>query len=154
MKTGVIKHLEEKGHEIIKRENYKTKEERKELKKLLVTSDAFFMSSNAITLNGELVNVDGAGTRISYLINGPEEVYIIAGMNKIVKDVDEAIARIKTIAAPINCVRLNKDTPCANIGICGNCLKDTICCHTLITRCNTQNKGRIKVFLVGENLGY
>ena len=112
------------------------------------------MSSNAITLDGQLVNIDGLGNRVASLIHGPKNVVIVAGMNKVVKDVDTAIDRVHNEAAPPNAVRLGLDTPCAKYGYCCNCLSpDCICCETVITR-KSRIAGRIKVILVGETLGY
>ena len=120
----------------------------------VVTSDFFFMSSNAITLNGELVNIDGFGNRVACLITGPKNVIIVAGMNKITTDVNAAIDRVRNFASPPNTVRLGKNTPCAQYGKCGDCLcDDCICCQIVVTR-KSRQAGRIKVVLVGEELGY
>ena len=127
-----------------------------EIKKIMheaLSCDYYFMSSNAITTDGELVNIDGNGNRVAALIYGPENVIIIAGMNKIVRNVEEGISRTRNIAAPPNCIRLNKNTPCAANGVCGNCLKETICDQIVITRAS-RVPNRIKVILVGEELGF
>ena len=116
--------------------------------------DTYFMSSNAITEDGKLINIDGRGNRVAALIYGPKQIIIIAGMNKIAKDEASALDRIRNTAAPINAIRLNKNTPCAHTGQCHDCLSpDCICMQTVITR-NSAEKNRIKVILVGENLGY
>lgn len=128
-------------------------------------ADTYLCSSNAITENGELYNVDGLANRVTALTFGPKQVIVIAGFNKIVADLDEAILRVKTIAAPKNCVRLNKDTYCAK---CGHCVaveegkkdmtdgcnsKDRICRNFVVTA-KQQNPERMKVIIVGEELGY
>ena len=141
------------GHDLIIREQYKSPEEVKELKAKMINADTFLMSTNAITLDGELINIDGRGNRVSYLIYGPEQVIVIAGMNKVVKDVNAGLDRTRNIASPANTVRLNCDTPCAKIGRCGDCLEHTICCEMVITRASMIPR-RIKVILVGEELGY
>lgn len=128
-------------------------EENKKIMHDALSCDYYFMSSNAITHDGELVNIDGNGNRVAALIYGPENVVIIAGMNKVVKNVDEGISRTRNIAAPPNCVRLNKNTPCAVNGVCGNCLSNTICDQIVITRAS-RVPNRIKVILVGEELGF
>lgn len=112
------------------------------------------MSTDAITVGGELINIDGNGNRVACLCNGPDHVIIVAGMNKIVPDIQSGIARVRNIAAPPNGVRLNTNTPCAEYGRCVDCLTDDcMCCHTVVTRmCRVP--GRIKVILVGEELGY
>lgn len=141
------------GHELIIRENYTSPEELKECKARIVNSDAFIMSSNAITLDGELVNIDGRGNRVAFLIYGPDEVFVIAGMNKVVKNVEEGISRVRNIASPPNCIRLNRNTPCSKTGKCGDCYNDSICANIVVTRVS-MIPGRIKVILVGEELGY
>ena len=141
------------GHELIIRENYKTPEEEKELKSKLTNADFFLMSTNAITLDGELVNIDGRGNRVSYLIYGPDNVIVIAGMNKVVSSVEDGYRRIRNIATPPNCNRLDCKTPCATTGKCGECFTDSICCEFVTTRMS-RVPNRIKVILVGETLGY
>ncbi len=145
--------IKEAGHDLIVRENYKSDDEIRELKARTINADAFLMSTNAITLDGELINIDGRGNRVSYLIYGPDQVIVIAGMNKVVKDVDSGIDRTRNTASPANTVRLNCDTPCSKTGRCGDCLEHTICCEIVITRCS-MIPGRIKVILVGEDVGY
>lgn len=141
------------GHELIIRENYKTPEEEKELKSKLTNADFFLMSTNAITLDGELVNIDGRGNRVSYLIYGPDNVIVIAGMNKVVSTVEDGYRRIRNIATPPNCNRFDCKTPCATTGKCGECFTDSICCEFVTTRMS-RVPNRIKVILVGETLGY
>lgn len=119
-----------------------------------LAADYYLMSSNAITLDGKLVNIDGNGNRIAALIYGPRNVIVVAGMNKVVLDEDAALKRIRNEASPINTVRLNKNTPCSHTGKCADCLSDDcICCQALITRMS-RVPNRIKVILVGEELGY
>ena len=145
--------VEEAGHDLLRREKYVTPEEKRECFAKQTLADVFMMSTNAITLDGELVNIDGSGNRVACLSFGPNEVIVAAGMNKVVSNVEEGIARSRNFAAPPNTVRLGCDTPCAKIGQCGNCLNDTICCQIVVTRAS-RVPGRIKVILVGEELGY
>lgn len=117
-------------------------------------SDFYLMSSNAITLNGELINIDGTGNRVSALIFGPKKVIMIIGMNKVVPNVEAGIHRVQNTASPQNAIRLHKQTPCGIKGICGDCLSpDCMCMHTVITR-NSRDTDRLHIILVGENLGY
>lgn len=150
---GAKEAVEAAGHDLIRRENYKTEAEKKECVARQATADVFMTSTNAITLDGELVNIDGAGSRVWMLIYGPTDVIVVAGMNKVVTDVEAGIVRTRNFAAPPNTVRLNCDTPCAKTGKCGNCLDNTICCSTVVTRAS-RIPGRIKVILVGEELGF
>ena len=151
--SGLKQKIKDAGHDLIVRENYKSEEEVRELKAKMINADTFLMSTNAITLDGELINIDGRGNRVSYLIYGPDQVIVIAGMNKVVKDVPAGIDRTRNVASPANTVRLNCDTPCAKAGRCADCLDHTICCQIVVTRCSMV-PGRIKVILVGEELGY
>ncbi len=129
------------------------------------SADVYFSSANAITENGELYNVDGNANRIAAITFGPDSVVIVAGYNKIVPDLDSAVKRVKTCAAPPNGVRLGLDTYCAKEGHCVNmsgCDGDfadgcksagRMCCSYLVTS-HQRAKDRIKVILVGEKLGY
>jgi len=152
--AGVMEAVKNANYDIIDRDKAKTKEEQKDVFGKICGCDYFLMSSNAITLDGELVNVDGRGNRVSFLCFGPENVVIVAGMNKLVPDLESAIKRVRNMAAPPNTVRLNKNTPCSVNGSCADCLSpDCICAQTVITRLSAV-PNRIKVILVGEELGY
>ena len=152
--TGVLAELRAREDiTLYDRATATTPEENKQIMHDALSCDYYFMSSNAITVDGELVNIDGNGNRVAALIYGPDNVIILAGMNKIVKSVEEGISRTRNVASPQNCIRLNKDTPCKINGVCGNCLKDTICDQIVITRAS-RVPNRIKVILVGEELGF
>lgn len=120
-----------------------------------LTADVYLTSTNAVTMEGELVNIDGTGNRVAAMCFGPKKVIIIAGANKIAADEASALARIKTDACPPNCIRLGKTTPCAVTGKCGNCLTQgqTICAYTVTTRFSSI-PGRMCMILVNENLGF
>ncbi len=129
-------------------------EEENRILREAISSDTYFMSTNAITIDGELVNIDGRGNRIAALSFGPGSVIIIAGMNKVAPDLPSALARAKELAAAPNAIRLNLGTPCTITGRCGNCIGDkSICSNTIVTR-RSHYANRIKVILVGEELGY
>lgn len=116
--------------------------------------DAFITGANAISLDGQMVNIDGLGNRVSAIIFGPKLVVVIAGMNKVVDTLEDALRRAKTVAAPINEQRFLAQTPCAVTGICADCRsEDCICNHTVITR-HCRPSGRIHFILVGEELGF
>lgn len=140
-------------------------EEVPELYRKAFFADVYISSTNAVTEDGVLYNVDGNSNRIAAIAFGPKSVIIIAGYNKIVRNLDEAEIRVKTEAAPPNCIRLNCKTPCAETGECISLSKDChemadgckgdgrICCNYLISA-QQRHKNRIKVILVGEELGY
>ena len=152
--TGVIDHLKSGRYEFLDR--YKeglTQDEIKEIFRQSFLSDAYVTSTNAITENGEIYNVDGNGNRVAAMLYGPDKVIIVAGVNKIVPNVEEAIIRTKEYASPINAKRLNKETPCTKIGRCVECNSDNRICneYTLIKR--QIDKKRIHVIVLNDNLG-
>ena len=131
-----------------------TPEEKREVELKVFGSDYFLCSSNAITEDGILVNIDGNSNRVAAIAYGPLHVVMIVGMNKVAKDFDSALSRARNIAAPINAQRFPLDTPCKKNGSCANCKSmDTICCEFLVTRFS-RHAGRIHVILVNEELGY
>ncbi len=143
-----------------------TPEEQMEIYKQVIGIDYYFCSANAVTENGELLNVDGFANRISAISFGPKRVIMVVGVNKIVKDLNDAFLRVKKIAAPKNCVRLGIDNPCVKLGHCVSLLKNnnpdfTDGCKTLTRICRNylisgmqKDKERITVILCGEDLGY
>lgn len=154
--TGLLDAIRNSSHEVVlvERNAAKTPAEKKEIFLKSMASDYFLMSSNAITIDGELINIDGNGNRVACLIHGPEHVIIVAGMNKVVADVESGIARVRNVSAPANAARLGTKTPCGATGHCGNCdSPDCMCCQIVVTR-HSRHTGRIKVILVGETLGY
>ncbi len=150
--TGVIDYLNE-NKDIDYVDRYHTDNiEEVYLKSLTV--DCFITSTNAITLDGILYNVDGRGTRVAPFIFGPKKVYVICGVNKIVQNLDEAKARVEHIAAPANNIRLNRTNPCTTIGQCVHCNKEeTICNQYVITR-RSGVKDRIHILLINDSFGY
>lgn len=117
------------------------------------SADTFIASTNAVTLQGELVNIDGHGNRVSAMIFGPKQVIIVAGYNKIVEDEEAAKKRIREIAAPANSVRSHKQTPCSKTGSCQDCYsKDRIC--SSYVKINYDKEDRIRVILIAEAYGY
>ena len=131
--------------------------------KEVFSSDVFLVGTNAITLDGKLVNTDGWGNRVSPMVFGPDKVIVVVGVNKIVRDVNEAMERIRQVAAPINAKRHYLkhhrpeigDLPCVRTGSCTDCNHDwRICRYTVIIEGTMiREKGRINVVLVGEELG-
>ncbi len=142
-----------------------TREQKEEIYRKSFFADVYLTSANAITENGELYNVDGNSNRIAAIAYGPESVIVVAGFNKIVPDIHAAVKRVKTAAAPKNTVRLSCETPCAVTGECISLKKedsvacdgcrseDRICCNYLVSA-QQRKKDRIKVIIVGEELGY
>ncbi len=152
--SGLMAAIERSGCVVYDRKAPKTPEEMREMKANMINSDYFLMSTNAITLDGELVNIDGYANRVSFLCYGPESVIVLAGMNKVVSSVEDGGRRVRDIASPPNTVRLNKNTPCAKTGRCGDCYSDDCICSQLVVTRRSGVKNRIKVVLVAEELGY
>lgn len=139
-----------------------TAEQRAEFTAKSATADFYLCSSNAVTENGELYNVDGFSNRVSAIANGPKKVIMVVGVNKIVPDLDAAIRRVKTIAAPLNTKRLNCATYCRETGVCmgleggmtdGCHSPARICCSYLVSA-QQRVENRIHVIIVGEELGF
>ena len=154
LETGLLDAIQNGQYKIIDRDTAKTSEEQRKIYAEICCSDFFLMSTNAITLDGELINIDGRGNRVAFLCYGPQNVLILAGMNKVVTDIESGFKRVRNIASPPNTVRLNKKTPCAITGKCENCYSpDCICGQFVITR-RSGVPNRIKIILIGEELGY
>lgn len=153
--SGVIDFLRTGGYNCLDRDNPSlSKEDIERIHINTFFADAYFCSTNAITEDGELYNVDGKSNRVSAMLFGPKKVIIVAGYNKIVKDIDEAVNRVRYLSAPCNTVRLNAKTPCATLGYCGDCKsEERICCNYVIMR-QQRHVDRVKVIIVGEELGY
>lgn len=151
---GLYEELKNGNYGFIDRADYKTPEDVRMCTLKMFDADAFVGSANAITADGVIVNIDGASNRVACYAYGPKSVILIVGVQKIASDLDSAIKRARNVAATMNCERLDRNTPCRKTGLCMNCKSpDTICCNVMITR-YTREKGRIKVILVNEELGY
>jgi len=131
-----------------------TPEDKHAIYRQVFSSDVYISSTNALTENGELYNVDGTGNRVAAITYGPKKVIIIVGINKLVRSIDEAIKRNRQIAAPANAVRLSKQTPCTISGECKDCKSPDRICNNYVTTAFQNDKNRIHVIIVGEALGY
>ncbi|WP_411169238.1 lactate utilization protein [Clostridium sp. MB05] len=153
--TGVIDFIRSgKFNFLDKYEENINRDEKREIYIKNFSTDTFLCSTNALTESGELYNIDGNGSRVAPMIYGPEQVIIIAGTNKIVKDIEEAERRVRNYSAPIDAKRLNKDTPCTKLGSCVDCKSPNRICNDFVVIRGQFIKGRIKVLILNENLGY
>lgn len=151
---GLLERLQQRDLNLLDRSKAKTADEIGDIYRKAFSADYYLMSTNAITMDGKLINIDGNGNRVASLIFGPKQVLVVAGMNKIALDEAAGIQRVHNIASPANTVRLNCKTPCSTNGQCYDCLvEDCICCQTVITR-KSRHNNRIHVILIGEELGY
>jgi hypothetical protein len=157
VESGLVAALREKDVRMLDR--YKegvSKEEVAAMRYEGLASDVYIMSSNAITRDGKLVNIDGSGNRVAALIFGPKKVIVFAGMNKVCADVESALKRVKNTATPPNALRVGVETPCSHTGFCQDphCQPpNRICAQTVITEASMA-PDRIHVVLVGESLGF
>jgi LUD domain len=131
-----------------------TPEESLERRRRSLLVDLFITGSNAVTEIGQLVNLDMIGNRICGITFGPKHVIILAGRNKIVPDLDAAMFRIKNYAAPVNTMRLDKKTPCAKTSYCEECKSPDRICNTWTITEKSFPKGRVKVILINDDLGF
>jgi L-lactate utilization protein LutB len=163
--TGIIDALKNGNYTYIDRMLPElTPEQREEAMRAAFSADVYLSSANAITEDGELYNVDGNSNRVAALLYGAKSVVIVAGINKLVKDLDEAVLRVKTIAAPKNAKRLSCDTPCAKLGHCislaknggmtNGCKTPGRICANFTVMAYQRHVSRVKVIIVGETLGY
>ena len=129
-------------------------EEGMKIRRQQLTSDIFLTSTNAVTEEGQLVNIDGAGNRVASMIFGPKKVIVIAGFNKIVKNVDEAINRIKNVATPMNSYKNSNKTPCAITGVCTECDSPNRACKITTILDRKPAMTDITIILVEEALGF
>lgn len=153
--TGVIDFLREGNYRFL--DKYKegiTRDEKKELYIQNFSTDTFICSTNALTENGELYNIDGNGSRVAPMIYGPKQVILVTGINKIVKNIEEAEKRVSNYSAPIDAKRLGKNSPCTTLGYCIDCKSPDRICNDFVIIKGQFIKGRIKVIIVGKPLGY
>ena len=148
---GLVEALKKGDYNFVDRDQM---EDKKAAALAAYSADVFLTSTNAMTEDGILVNIDGNANRVSAIAHGPEKVIVIAGMNKVCDDLDGAMKRARSVAAPTNAQRFGIDTPCSKTGSCMDCKSpDTICCQFLITR-YSRHKDRIHVILVNDMLGF
>ena len=151
LEIGLVDALKAGPYRFLDRDSYA---DRREALLAAYDADVFLSSVNAMTQDGVLVNIDGNANRVSCIAQGPKKVLFIVGMNKICPDIESAMKRARSVAAPVNAQRFGLDTPCSKTGACLNCKSpDTICCQILITR-YSRHPGRIQVILVNDTLGF
>ena len=151
---GLLDAVKAGNYKVLDRDSAKTPEERKAIMKQALTCDVFLTGTNALTQTGELVNIDGNGNRVAAMIYGPESVIVVAGMNKLVPDVMAAVSRARNEAAPVNIQRFDLNTPCKVDGLCHDCNSPDCVCNYIVRTRRCKPAGKIKLILVGEELGY
>jgi hypothetical protein len=131
----------------------KSDEERLELFRKCFSTDVFLSSTNAVTEDGRLYNVDATGNRVGAMFIGPKKTIIVCGVNKIVKDLEAAEKRVREWTAPQNAKRLGKKTPCVETGVCSDCSSPDRICNIYVSLAKKPVRTEVVVILVGENLG-
>jgi hypothetical protein len=155
LETGALDFLREGNYIFL--DKYRdgiTSEEKRQIYIQNFSADTFLCSTNALTEEGELYNIDGNGSRVAPMIFGPKQVIIVAGINKLVKNLEEAERRVRNYAAPIDAKRLGKDTPCTKLGHCVDCKSPDRICNDFVTITGQFVKDRIKVIIVAKSLGF
>ena len=151
---GLMEALHAGNFKAIDRSLAKDQEERDRMMREMLFADVFLTGANGLSLDGQMVNIDGTGNRVAATIYGPKSVIVVAGMNKVEDDLESAIRRARTVAAPMNNQRFSNDNPCSVTGTCGNCKNETCICNQIVITRHCRPAGRIKFILVGEALGF
>ncbi len=150
---GLMDAIKMGNYREIDRSTAASPEERERMMLRMMTADVFLTGANGLSLDGQMVNIDGTGNRVAAIIYGPKEVLVVAGMNKVMDTIEDAVIRARTIAAPMNKQRFNNETPCAVTGSCADCKTEGCVCNQLVITRHCRPTGRIKFILVGEDLG-
>jgi len=152
---NILEALKKRGNKILHHgEPGLSEQEKRAIQRSAMTADVFLSGSNAITLDGKIVNIDGVGNRVSALSFGPQKTIVVAGINKIVENTDDALNRIKNIAAPINAKRYGLDTPCVKTGYCTDCDSPQRICNIINIISKKPKASDFHVILVNQELGY
>lgn len=152
--TGILDRVRKEGYSVIDRDTADTPGDKAELMRKALLCGTYLTSTNAISSDGILVNIDGNGNRVAAMCFGPKNVIVVAGMNKLCGTVEEAEQRVHDIAAPLNAKRFGLTKTGCSVGKCSNCLSDECMCSYIVKTRFCKTKGRIKIILVGENLGF
>lgn len=151
---GLLDAMNNGNYNAIDRDKAPNPEQRKQAMKRCLLADVFITGANALSMDGQMVNIDGNGNRVAPIVYGPESIIVIAGMNKVMDTLDAAMIRARTVAAPMNKQRFDLQTPCEVTGTCGDCKSEGCICNQILITRNSKPAGRIKMILVGEDLGF
>ena len=154
VEIGLLDAVRTGNYEAIDRENAKTKEEKDKMGMACLGADVFITGANAMSLDGQMVNIDGTGNRVAAIIYGPKQVLVVVGMNKVCDSIEDAVCRARTVASPMNKQRFNNETPCAITGICADCKSEGCICNQIVITRHCRPTGRICFLVVGEELGF
>lgn len=154
VELGLLDAVRSGNYVALDRENAKNQDERDQLAKDCLSADVFITGANAMSMDGQMVNIDGTGNRVAAIIYGPKQVLVIVGMNKVCDSLEDAVRRARTIASPMNKQRFNNETPCAITGTCADCKSEGCICNQIVITRHCRPVGRIQFLVVGEDLGF
>lgn len=154
IQVGLLDAVRQGNYTVIDRDQCKTPEEKTHAMHQCFSADYFLTGANAISIDGQIVNIDGFGNRVAALIYGPKHVIVLAGMNKVTDTLEQAMIRARTIAAPMNQQRFQGKTPCTQNCICSDCCSEECICNQFVITRNCRPAKRIKIILIGESLGF
>ena len=150
---GLTEAVKQGNYRAIDRDKCATPEERVQAARESMFADVFLTGANGLSLDGQMVNIDGTGNRVGAIVYGPKTVLVIAGMNKVMDSLDEALRRARTVAAPMNKQRFLGNTPCSVTGACGDCKSEGCICNQIVITRNRRPAGPTQFVLVGDELG-
>lgn len=151
---GLMEALHAGNYRPIDRALAKSAEERERMIRDMFLADVFLTGANGVSLDGQMVNIDGSGNRVAAIVYGPGSVIVVMGMNKVEDTLEDAIRRARTVAAPMNNQRFDNENPCSFTGTCGNCKNEQCICNQILVTRHCRPTGRIKFIVVGEDLGF
>ena len=150
---GLMDALKAGPYKAMDRNTAKDAGEREAMMKQMILADVFLTGANGLSLDGQMVNIDGTGNRLAAICYGPQMILVVAGMNKVEDTLEAAVRRARTVAAPMNKQRFANVTPCGVTGSCGDCKAEGCICNQILITRHCRPVGRIKFILVGEELG-
>ena len=150
---GLLDAVRAGNYQALDRDAVSTIEEKNAIARQCLGADVFLTGANGLSLDGQMVNIDGSGNRVAAIIYGPQTVLVVAGMNKVTDSLEEAVRRARTVAAPSNQQRFLRNVPCTVTGTCGDCKSEECICNQIVITRHCRPVGRIKFILVGEELG-
>ena len=151
--VGVQAAVHAGNYTVIDRDLVSDMAEKTRLMRECFNADYFITGANALSLDGQMVNIDGNGNRVGMIVYGPRNIIVVAGMNKVCATLEDAVKRARTVAAPMNQQRFGLPNPCNVTGVCGNCKNETSICNQIVITRHCRPVGRIKFILIGETLG-
>ncbi len=151
---GIVRKLEERGNTVFDKTKATSREESRQLKKKALTADWYITGSNAVSVEGHIVNIDHSGNRVAAMVYGPDNVVVVVGVNKLTDSLDDAIRRARNIASPLNAKRAGFNPPCVGLGRCIDCRSKERVCNSLVVIEGQEAPDRMKVFIVNENAGF